>query len=539
MANRRRPNKTGAEKTPASVEKTVNLDAVEALRESDARYRAVVRQSADCVTLIDAGTLRLLEANPAFFELLGYSEDELQELTVYDIVAHDRKEIDRNAERIIEDQERYLGERTYRRKDGSTIEMEVSVHLISNAGRLAMCAVARDITERKRSEAERARLEMRFLQVQKMEAIGQLTAGVAHNFNNTLAAVMGNLELAMAGASDRVRVFLDEALKASERAADMVREMGLFSRDPEVDRGPVRVYSVVSEVVEICRKTFDRKIEIELSAAGELPPVDSTAERLRLMVMHLCINARDALEALPPINRLNRQIKIELAKVHLDEEAAARHPQARAGDYLRITVADNGIGMTEETQRRIFEPFFTTKGVDKGTGLGLSSVYAIAQQHGGWVEVESMVYSGSRFDTYLALGVEQEKLGEAEGNGSSLYGTETVLVIEDEESVRLMLRTMLVQHGYKFLEGEDGGHGLETLERHRGEVALVILDISLPTLSGEEVLAELRNRFPQVKVVICTGYSTSLSSFAGASDVIKKPFRVKTLLQAVRHALDS
>ena len=539
MASRKQPKKTSPEKKSTADEAQASSGTVDALQESEARYRAVVRQSADCVTLVDAGTLRLLEANPAFFELLGYREEDLPGLTVYDIVAHDRTEVDRNAQRIIEEQEHYLGERTYKRKDGSTVEVEVSAHLISSAGRLAMCAVARDITERKSAEAERARLEMRFLQVQKMEAIGQLTAGVAHNFNNTLAAVMGNLELAMAGASDKIRLFLEEALKASEKAADMVQEMGLFSRDPEVDRGPVRVYSVVREVVEICRKTFDRKIEIELSAEGELPSVHSTTEQLRVMTMHLCINARDALEALPPINRLSRQIRIEVGKVDLDHEEAGRHPQARAGEYLRISVFDNGIGMSAETQRRIFEPFFTTKGVDKGTGLGLSSVYAIAQQHGGWVEVESHVYSGSRFDVYLALEPDMELLGEAEGNGSSLYGTETVLVIEDEDSVRMMVRTMLVQHGYKVLEAADGGLGLETLERHGGEIRLVILDVSLPAVSGAEVLAELRNRYPRVKVVICTGYSTDLSSFVGASEVIKKPFRVKHLLQSVRHVLDS
>ena len=220
-------------------------------------------------------------------------------------------------------------------------------------------------------------------------------------------------------------------------------------------------------------------------------------------------------------------------------QIAGRHPQARAGEYLRISVFDNGIGMSAETQRRIFEPFFTTKGVDKGTGLGLSSVYAIAQQHGGWVEVESHVYSGSRFDVYLALEPDMELLGEAEGNGSSLYGTETVLVIEDEDSVRMMVRTMLVQHGYKVLEAADGGRGLETLERHGGEIRLVILDVSLPAVSGAEVLAEFRNRYLNIKVVICTGYSTDLNSFVGAIDVIKKPFRFKHLLQSVRHVIDS
>ena len=240
MASRKRPERSSVKKKPDTGEVVASTAAVDALQESEARYRAVVRLSADCVTLIDAATLHLLEANLAFFQLLGYREEELAGLTVYDIVAADRKEVDRNAKRIIEEEERTLGERTYRRKDGSTVEVEVSVHLISIAGRLAMCAVARDITERKLAEAERMRLEMRFLQVQKMESNGQLTAGVAHNFNNTLAAVMGNLELAMTEASDKVRVFLDEALKASEKAADMVREMGLFSRDPKVDRGPVR-----------------------------------------------------------------------------------------------------------------------------------------------------------------------------------------------------------------------------------------------------------------------------------------------------------
>jgi two-component system cell cycle sensor histidine kinase/response regulator CckA len=420
------------------------------------------------------------------------------------------------------------------------VDVEVSAHLTVYRGREAMCVVARDITERKKAEKEKGQLEKQLRQAQKMEAIGQLTAGIAHNFNNMLTAIMGNIELAMPGVSRKLRVYLEEALKASEKAADMVNEMQLFSRDLDIERRPVHVYPIVYEVVEICRKIFDRKIELELEAAGDLPPIYSDPGQLRQMVMHLCINARDALESLPAIKRLRHVVKVNIEKVHIDEQNAARHSQAKVGDYIRISVTDNGIGMSEETQRRIFEPFFTTKGVDKGTGLGLSTVYAIAQQHQGWVEVESAVYMGTCFEVYLSLGGNKEPAGEAEENGSSFRGTETILVIDDEEGVRSMLRTILKKHGYKVIEAADGKEGLEILYQRQAEIDLVLLDLSLPAMSGEEVLEELRVRNPDLNVVICTGYSTTRGHhFLGANEVIEKPFKVKKLMTIMRQVLDS
>jgi signal transduction histidine kinase len=388
------------------------------------------------------------------------------------------------------------------------------------------------------SREQRASLESQLLQARKMEAIGQLTAGVAHNFNNLLMVISGNIELALLDASGQTRACLEEARKACERAAHLVNQMILFSHTLDIEVRPLYPWPVVARVVDICRDAFDRSIEIVCKDPGPLPAVLGNADQLQQILMNLCLNARDALEAVP-LGQRPRQLKIGLAHQRLDAEAARRHLQAREGEFLCAVVEDNGIGMGEEALNRLFEPFFTTKGVGQGTGLGLATVYASVQQHRGWIEVQSEPGKGTRFAVYLPVSREERSESEIARSNAAPGGQETLLLVDDEDSVRLTLRLMLRRSGYQVLEAGDGLEALEVCAARGREIDLVLLDLSMPRMSGEEVLERLRQQAPGLKVVIYTGLvEVNPLLEEKVQGLLRKPLTRDKLLQAVRRVLD-
>jgi signal transduction histidine kinase len=385
--------------------------------------------------------------------------------------------------------------------------------------------------EAERSARERAQLEKQLYQAQKMENMGQLTAGVAHNVNNMLQGVLGYLEMGMMGVDDDQKAPFQEALNAGQRVAAMIQQlMAFFRQKAQPDYRNIEIGVVLEETISVCRKMFDPKIEISASL-HDLPFIMGDAGQLEQVFLNLCINARDALEA---AERNKPLLCIEADAVRTEELPLGVAP----GSYIRVRVSDNGVGMEEETRKRIFEPFFTTKDPEKGTGLGLSTVFGIAKQHDGWIECESEWGAGTAFSIFLPV-AEGEGVCQEEVKGEELpQGTETILIIDDEETVRKATRHTLKQLGYSILEAEDGPEGLEILHREQDRIHLILLDLSMPKMSGQEVLDELRAIHARVKVILFSGHVTREDDFEEVDGILQKPLLLEVLAGKIREVLD-
>jgi CheY-like chemotaxis protein len=376
---------------------------------------------------------------------------------------------------------------------------------------------------------------------------------VAHDFNNLLTAVLGNLSLLRAGlpAGEPARALVETAELAAWRAADLTRQLLGFSRRTVLRVEPTSANQTVEEVVAIVGRTIDPRIRLEVRKAPDLWMVQADPAQLSQVLMNLCLNARDALlplledgpEAASPVapsgGRPARAIVLETANVGLDEGDVREHPEGRAGEFVRLRVCDTGTGIAPEVLPRIFEPFFSTKGPGKGSGLGLAMVFGIVQQHQGWVECHSAVGRGTCLDIYLpryagpvAAAVVAAPPGSAEGN-------ETILVADDESLLRGLARAILERQGYKVLLAGDGVEAVETYRRQRSD--LVVLDLTMPRLSGREALRQLRAIDPNVRVLFASGYTAEhlhAEEQALALGFVKKPYRPEDLAYAVRTALD-
>jgi len=379
--------------------------------------------------------------------------------------------------------------------------------------------------------ANRERLEAQLLQAQKMEAIGQLTAGIAHNFNNLLQGVIGNLSLAAEEVEGPARQFLADAETSAVRGADLVRQLLVFSRQsarPQYE--PVDVARLIGDTLAICRRTFDHSIRLEAELVTDLPPVLGHRGQLEQGLLNLLINARDAVtEAGTP----GPEIRINARLTEVAEGAPAE-PDLPAGEYLRLTVVDNGPGMDEDTRLQIFDPFFTTKDVGAGTGLGLSTVYGIARQHGGWVECDARPEAGAAFSVFLPVD-ETAPLEVETPAEEAVGGSESLLVVDDEEVVRHTTARMLELFGYRVREAGDGESALRLVAEE--EIDLVLLDLSMPGMSGSEVNARLREIAPQVKVVLFTGYASDSQDTSAADGIVQKPFSAAAMAREIRRVL--
>ena len=396
--------------------------------------------------------------------------------------------------------------------------------------------LAYNISELDRQMAERRQLEEQLRQSQKMEAIGQLTAGIAHNFNNMLAVILGSLELSLLDASAESRARLEEGLHATGRAADMVRQLNDITRTPGLEPYvTIDVQSVILDTLKMCRSTFDRRIRISQELPDQELQVLGDAGQLQQVLFNLCLNARDAVDGLERIPQITVSARVEA----LDATVARSVLEAWEGSFVCIEVTDNGVGIDPAAQEHIFEPFFTTKEVGKGTGLGLSTAYGIAHAHKGWIACTSEVGAGTTLSLYLPavddVGVEEP----AERHEPAPGGSETILVIDDEPGILSMLDRMLSSDGYRVLTAADGMAGLEVFQQTRERIDLVVLDLSMPHMSGQEVLGHLRSLSRDVKIAYFTGREVSSTDVAEADGIIHKPPRWDDLRQAVRRVLDS
>jgi PAS domain S-box-containing protein len=394
---------------------------------------------------------------------------------------------------------------------------------------------------------ERRLLEKQLIEMQKMEAVGTLAGGIAHDFNNILTGILGSLDLARGCVppGSPAAAPLAEGIKASERAAQLVRQLLDFSRRAPTQCRAVNLGDVAREVTALFSQTIDRRIEVTSSIADDLLPAFVDPNQVHQVLMNLCVNARDAiLERLEAAEASGNRpltgywIYIRAENAEVDDDYCRIFPYARKGRFIRLSIGDNGAGMDETTQRRVFEPFFTTKKMGRGTGLGLSTVYGIVKQHNGWINLESRVGKGTTFCAFFpeATGL-QPAIQELPVAALPRSGKETVLFVDDEELIRELGRQVLEVYGYKVLLAEDGQRAIDLYERKRDEIDLVVLDLTMPQRSGMEVLRVIRTIDPDKKVILSSG-NPPAEPVPGTT-FLPKPYRADMLAQAVRSALDA
>jgi len=509
-----------------------------ALQRSERTYRTLVENLGQGVFLQDQQG-RYVAVNGTFARWVGRSPESILMSTNAQLFPEERAgRFDREFRQVLQEGVAVESEEAWETAQGRRVirRMLTPVREEGNTpgGVLGICW---DVTELRR-------LEMQLRQSSKMDAIGQLAGGIAHDFNNLLTVIIGNLDLVLATPSseEKRQEQLQAALQAANRAAALTQRLLTFARNHQLDWRPVSLNPIVADVVEMLRRTIDPRIRIETVCDPELWPVRSDPNQLHQVLMNLCLNARDAIT--PP-----GVIRIETRRLPAGTRPRTSGLQVVAGDFVCLSVSDTGCGMSEEVQARIFEPFFTTKEPGKGTGLGLAMVFAIVRQHGGWIECHSQLGHGTRFDIYLPRApVTVGSSPPSEGDESLTEDTPlppsrrspTILVVDDEEMVRNLAKAALQAQGWQVLEATDGQQAVDMFLQHQTTIDVILLDLTMPVLSGHEVFRRIREVDPQVKVIFASGYAeeqleeSERQSMAG---FIKKPYRPQEVVRIVKAIL--
>ncbi len=505
----------------------------EALRRSEARYRSLV-QSAVYGIYRSSLEGRFFDVNPALIAMLGYdSAEEVLALDPKSDVFLDPSE----QERVMREFQRGARldnvEVRWKRKDGSAITVRLSGRAVNSPEEAAevLELIAEDITERRV-------LENQFRQAQKMEAVGRLAGGVAHDFNNLLMVISGYAEVLLEQTRKGNPLYpkIEAIHQAADRATTLTRQLLAFSRKQLLELKVVNLNIIIEDMERLLRPLIGENIELHTQLASDLGRTRADAGQIEQVIMNLVVNSKDAMPT-------GGKINIQTANARLNNEDRRReYTYIQPGIYVVLSVTDTGEGMDKETQSRIFEPFFTTKEKGKGTGLGLSTVYGIIKQSGGYVLVESEPRLGTTFRIYLPR-VEDtlEPTGPMGASRSQAIGSETVLLVEDEESVRQLVRETLESKGYKVLEAENGEAALQIVSDYSGKIDMLITDVVMPGMSGRELSARLCASYPQTKVLYLSGYTEDAIVHEGVIDpdtaFLQKPFTLQTLSRKVREVL--
>jgi PAS domain S-box-containing protein len=526
------------------VDVTARRRAEESLRESERKYRSLHESLIDAVASVDLAG-HILEFNGVFGNMLGYSAEEIHRLTYSDITPArwHASEAQIIAEQVLKRGYSDVYEKECRRKDGTIVPVELRTFLVRDeAGApTGMWAIVRDITERKRTEAERENLEQQLRLSQRLESVGSLAGGIAHDFNNLLSVILCCTDFALGRVTDddRARDELLEVKKAGERAVALTRQLLAFSRKQVLQPVVLDLNQIAAGVEKMLRRILGEDIDYVQVLAPDLGVVRADPGQIEQVLMNLVVNARDAMPT-------GGKLTIETCNVDLDEEYAARHVATKPGAYVRLVVSDTGCGMDAATQARVFEPFFTTKEKGKGTGLGLSTVYGIVKQSGGNIWVYSEPGQGTTFKIYLPRVFSAEKTV----TGSRLAavpdratGTETILVVDDEKAIRHIAKGILGAAGYTVLTAAAASNALLTSKAHQGKIHLLLTDVVMPHVSGRALAESLAVARPGIKVLYMSGYTDDAIVHHGTLDpgthFIGKPFSGADLTKKVREVLDS
>jgi len=510
------------------------------LSQSEERYRDYFENAKDAIYVHDLNGCYTM-VNKAGEELIGYTREEILQMRISDVVPRQYlDQIHARLKRKLADHSPTIYEVEAIRKDGSRVPVEVSSRLIyENGVPVAVQGSARDITGRKRAEEALRASQLQLQQSQKLEAIGQLAGGVAHDFNNMLTAIIGytDLSLRQANLENSIRRNLEETKKAAERAASLVRQLLAFSRKQILEPKVLDLNGVVKDMQKMLTRLIGENINLATRLEDELGRVTADPCQVEQIILNLVVNARDAMPR-------GGKVTIETSNVTLNEKTALRHVAVKPGEYVMLAVSDTGNGMDHETQARIFEPFFTTKEIGKGTGLGLSTVYGIVKQSGGNIRVYSEEGLGTVFKVYLPR-IDEASIAtdKSAQETNAVRGTETILLVEDEETVRGLTRTFLLQAGYNVLEARGGEEAIQLCRAHPGLIDLLLTDVVMPEVSGKEVADRLLELRPTTRILFMSGYTDEAIVQHGVLDAsvefIQKPFTWVGLTQKIRLVLDN
>jgi PAS domain S-box-containing protein len=502
------------------------------LQRSEERFKRLVLNSNDVFSLIDENGRHISLGGP-IEKILGYKPEEVEGSDIVGLWHPDDAEFGRKEflDVLAHPGETRSMEYRLRHRNGSWVTVESTVtNLLRDPAINAVVAYTRDISERKR-------LQEQLQQAMKMEAVGRLAGGVAHDFNNILTVISGNLELARMGLSpsDPLDRRLDQAAKAADSAASLTRQLLAFSRKQIISPRVLSLNDLVRNVRKMLGRLIGENVELKTVLANDLGSVKVDPGQFEQVLVNLAVNARDAMPE-------GGKLTIETANVDIDGTYCSTHPDAQPGRYALLAVSDTGHGMTDEVKSHLFEPFFTTKEKGHGTGLGLATTFGIVKQAGGNIEVYSEPGRGSTFKIYLPrIDERAEKLPGEAVPLDRLKGGETILLVEDEESVRQVASTILKGLGYRTIEARSGEEALMLAERHDGRIDLLMTDIVMPGMNGRELAGRLAAIRPEMKTLFTSGYTEDVIVHHGILDsnldFIGKPYSVQALAARIREVL--
>jgi PAS domain S-box-containing protein len=511
--------------------------AEEALRESEERYRVTLQNMPDAVSIQTVNDAAYLYVNESFCRMTGYSFEEVAGKTLFDLNLPLSIEDGENSVECMAgrpDAERQ--EIRYRRKDGTVMDAILSCYPVHYNGEDCAVVTMTDVTALKRSEHEKKRLEIQLAQAQKMEALGTLAGGIAHDFNNVLTAIMGYTEIGILNASapEKVRKSLNDALRATKRARDLISQILSFSRHAEGKFVPIKLDYAIKESLGMLRAMIPANIDIrqDLAASGTIM-ADPT--QINQMMMNLSINAAQA------IGENAGMLNVSTEAAYLDGPSLSG-PDLPAGPYLRISIRDTGHGMTPDVMARMFEPYFTTKGKGNGSGMGLSMVHGIVKRHGGAITCRSTPGKGTVFDIYLPAVSAQSEAAEPPADRGLLTGTERILLVDDETALVDVMKNMLESLGYKVTAMSGSIDALEHFAEDPDRFDLVITDMTMPEMMGDKLAQRIMKVRRDIPVILYTGFSEFITEDQamkiGIREFVMKPFEMVDMARSIRKVLD-
>ena len=494
--------------------------AEEAIRRSEERFRTLFEATLEGIAIVRKDTI--LEVNHALLGIFGYQSQELIGRRLSELVAGEV------------DLEGVPRESTGLRRDGTAVDIEVAGKRYLFQGEEVSVVAIRDIAQRKRDEAENKMLQRQLQHSAKMEAIGRLSAGVAHDFNNCLLAIFGYSDLLLErhGEDSFIARNLAGLKEAGQRAASLTKQLLAFARRQPMEARVLNLNGVVSGLEKMLQRLLGEDIHLASELHPEVGKVRLDPGQIEQVIVNLAVNARHAMAN-------GGRLMLRTAPVQVTAEEPAPHSDVPPGDYVLLAVSDTGTGMDAATQARVFEPFFSTKG--EGTGLGLATAYGIVRQSGGYIFVNSAPGQGACFSIYLPVSRDVEILRGGALPGASDRGSETILLVEDEEEVRAVLHQILLRKGYRVLQAGSGEEALVVSRLHRGDVHLLLTDVTMPEMKGPELAQRLRAERPSTRIVFMSGYNDERLSDGGPDSPVclQKPFSPQLLGETVRGVLDA
>ncbi|MGC9195526.1 MAG: PAS domain S-box protein [Syntrophobacteraceae bacterium] len=520
---------------------TERKEAERLLRESEEKYHRLFDNINDAVFVhlgaTDAIPGIFIEVNEVACKRLGYTREELLQMSPVDIDAPETlPAVPHRMEKLYQNGH-WTWEGVHIAKDGQRIPVEISNRLFDFRGMKGILSTARDISVAKKAQEEKEMLQSQLNQAQKLESVGRLAGGVAHDFNNMLGVILGHAELAMGQIDQTHELFADlsEIRKAANRSADLTRQLLAFARRQTISPRVLNLNTTVEGMSRMLRRLIGEDIDLVWVPATNLWPVKVDPGQIDQILANLCVNARDAISG-------TGKVTIETGTVTFDNDYCANHPDFLPGEFVMLAVSDNGCGMVKEIREKIFEPFYTTKGMGEGTGLGLATVYGIVKQNHGFINVYSEPGKGTTFKIYLPRAQEQATKEPAAPSEKNLRGRETVLVVEDEAPILALVKNVLERYGYQVLAAKSPTEALQRVPDHPGPIHLIITDVVMPEMNGKDLRDKLARLIPEVRIIFMSGYTANVIAHHGILDkdidFLQKPFSIKTLLQRVRSVLD-